>query len=396
MVFSFFKKPEVVVPKPAAKPAGGVRPPAEDGPAPAPVAAGSEAAAGAATDSGMSDFVFSEISSQFHVEAEIDPVDATAQEAAILYANAQDPAVRVTLETAVRQFPFGPGERLWLMLFDFYQLQADRAAFDALSVEYARAFEKSPPAWRAKGQAESKTSAVVAGTTLFKGELCGANAAGFAELEKGLASSAKFKLDLSRVRSVDAAGCERLLALLQQAHKAKRPVELLGRDALGALLEAQIKLGLAEQQGCWLLQLELLQLQGQHEAFENLAVDYAVTFEVSPPSWEAARVAAPEAAPAKSAESERPAGEAYRLEGEIKGLRFQDLLAYADTHDYVLIDCAGLQRIDFVSAGALLNALTGVRNKGRQIVFQQPHRLIAELFVVVGLHAVATIALAKN
>ena len=173
-------------------------------------------------------------------------------------------------------------------------------------------------------------------------------------------------------------------------------IELLGRDALGALLAGSVVPGRAEDQECWLLQLELFQQRGESEAFENLAIDYAVTFEVSPPSWEAARVASPEVAKAVVAERDNTGPEAYVLEGEYKGVRFADLGAYAETHDPVLIDCVGLKRIDFVSAGALLNVLTGVRSKGRQIVFHQPHHLAAELFGVVGLHAVASIVFAQR
>ena len=71
----------------------------------------------------------------------------------------------------------------------------------------------------------------------------------------------------------------------------------------------------------------------------------------------------------------------------------------------VLLQSAGLSAevgspptltFDFVSAGALLNVLTGVPSKGRQIVFHQPHHLAAELFGVVGLHAVASIVFAQR
>jgi anti-anti-sigma regulatory factor len=65
-------------------------------------------------------------------------------------------------------------------------------------------------------------------------------------------------------------------------------------------------------------------------------------------------------------------------------------------HDPVLIDCSSLTRIDFVSAGALLNVLSTVRQQGRQIVFRHPNHLVAELFGVVGLTSVATIEFEKH
>ena len=66
----------------------------------------------------------------------------------MLYANGQDRAVRSLLEKSTRAYRSGAGERLWLMLFDFFRLTAQKAAFEALEIEYAQAFEKSPPGWR--------------------------------------------------------------------------------------------------------------------------------------------------------------------------------------------------------------------------------------------------------
>ena len=69
------------------------------------------------------------------------------------------------------------------------------------------------------------------------------------------------------------------------------------RDALGALLDSEIAAGRPEDRPCWLLKLEICQLRGQLEVFEEMAINYAVTFEISPPSWEFDRVADSEPAP---------------------------------------------------------------------------------------------------
>lgn len=404
MVFSFFKKPQE---KMVAKPAAAPRPRAEDAAAPPEekTAAVPPSGAGAApqpdldTPLDFSDFEFSESPPDFHVEADVDPIDADVEQAAVLYANAQDDAVRALLEDAVRVHNFGPGERLWMMLFDLYRLTGQKAAFEALEIDYARAFEKSPPTWRDRSRtATAAKPAPVPGSVLFAGEMTGDNDAGFDAAMQALEKSPRLRLDLSRVTTIDAAGCNRLLTLLQKARKMKREVELLGRDNLGALLEPCVETGRAESPDCWLLLLELHQLQGRQDAFEELAVDFAVTFEVSPPSWEAQRVAAAEAPPAaaEAPASDVAAPEAYALLGEIKAARFTDLPAFADAHDLVVVDCAGITRIDFVSAGVLLNVLTTVRRSGKQIVFRHPNQLVAELFGVVGLKAVAEIIPAKH
>jgi anti-anti-sigma regulatory factor len=422
MVFSFFKKPpQKMVARPAATPRPRERTAAE------PAAASEDGASGPAFDKSVPleftpsptgtgasspqdsgrkgdsvlDFTDSEFGASqltFEVEDHADPLAAEAEETAVLFANGQDEMAREVLENAVKVYKSGPGERLWRMLFDFYRLTGKKAAFEALGIEYARSFEKSPPAWRDRSsKSAQKSREVAAGSMLFRGELIGDNETAFAAVLPALEKNPRLRLDLSKIKRIDAAGCGRLLALLQQARKARREIELLGRDALAVLVQEHVVPGKPEDQECWLLFLELCQLQGQSEAFENLAVDYAVTFEVSPPSWEAARVAAPEPVPTTvNGASDGEELDAYVMRGEIKGARFGDLPAFAQVHDPVLIDCSSLTRIDFVSAGALLNVLSTVRQQGRQIVFRHPNHLVAELFGVVGLTSVATIEFEKH
>jgi len=346
----------------------------------------------------FSDFVFSESSPDFQIEAEIDPVDAQAEEAAVLYANGQDEAVRSVLENAVRIHSCGPGERLWLMLFDLYRMSGQKTAFETLEIEYARSFEKSPPGWRDKSESQPKVKEAVPGSLLFRGELTGDNRVAFETIRQALAKNSRLRLDLSKIARLDVEGCGHLLTLLQQGRKARREIELLGREALGLLVQKRVENGRAEDKECWLLFLELCQLQGQHEIFEDVAINYAVTFEVSPPSWEPDRVALPEPQLplATMADGGDVPVDAYVLRGEIKSSRFGDLPAYAAVHDPVLIDCAKLMRMDFISAGALLNSLATIRRTGKQIVFHHPNHLVAELFGVVGLKAVATIVFAKH
>ncbi|MBL0206987.1 MAG: STAS domain-containing protein [Propionivibrio sp.] len=412
MVFSFFSKktPEKkMVAKPAAVPRGrdvredalpsvDMQPEPSDEPLQADLVSTPGGAADDSSSLDFSGFEFSQSAPDFQIEQEIDPVDAEAEEAAILYANGQDEAVRAVLENAVRIHHFGPGERLWMMLFDLYRLTGQKAAFDALGIDYARSFEKSPPVWRDKSPRPAKASEVVAGSLLFKGDLIAENNAAFEAVRQALVKNARLRLDMSKVNQIDAVGCGRLLTVLQQARKSRRELELLARDTLSGLVEQRIVTGSAENSECWLLLLELCQLQGQHEAFEELAINYAVTFEVSPPSWESGRVAAPEpvARVATQASSDEEAADAYRVQGDIKASRFGDLNAHADLHDPVVLDCAALVRMDFISAGALLNVLSTIRKQGKQIVFRHPNHLVAELFGVVGLRAVAAIIFAKH
>ncbi|KFB66258.1 MAG: anti-anti-sigma factor [Candidatus Accumulibacter vicinus] len=412
MVFSFFKKPppeKKMVARPAAVPrtrderGGALGQAPEDKPGAAvpvglvrgdlPFAAPVSQAEGQSLD--LSEFQFSETAPEFQIEAELDPVDAAAEEAAMLYSNGQESAVRALLERSTRSYRSGPGERLWLMLFDLFRLTGQKAAFEGLGIDYAQSFEKSPPGWRDAVVAVSVHAKGV-GSVLFKGDLTGDNDAGFTAARQALARNTHLRLDMSKLRKLDAAGCQRLLELLQQARKDRREIELLGRDHLATLVDCLIVPGRAEGQACWLLKLEICQSRGELEVFEDLAVNYAVTFEISPPSWEPKRVMEAEPPPLVLAAADQLLTEAYVIKGDVKAARFPDLLAYAAANDPVLIDCSAVTRMDFLSAGALLNILTTVRRTGRQIIFRHPHYLLAELFRVVGLQSVAEIILARN
>ena len=134
MVFSFFKKtPQKMVAKPAAVPRpkeGGAAPPEEAKPVPVQPDKASDEGTNF-TDSAIefSDFVFSESSPDFQIEGDVDPIDAAIEEAAVLFANGQDEAVRVVLENAVHAAQTASGERLWLMLFDLYRLLGQKVPF---------------------------------------------------------------------------------------------------------------------------------------------------------------------------------------------------------------------------------------------------------------------------
>jgi len=407
MVFSFFKKqPEKMVARPAVVPRraeveGGHAEKDKESKATQPdsnrgEAGGPEMDATAGSLSDFSDFAFSQSSLDFHVEAEVDPVDAQAEEAAVLFANSQDAVAQTVLEGAVQAFRGDSGERLWRMLFDLYRVTGQCSVFETMGIEYARTFEKSPPGWEGSTTKTVRPSPGGVSSLVFKGELLGSNQTGFDAVKQSLGKNRKQRLDMSNVGQLDAEGCACLLQLLLLARKNKQEIELLGREALGELVQGGVEVGRAEGKACWLLLLELCQLQGRQEAFEEVAIDYAVTFEESPPSWEIARVAEPEPEILEEAPVSGEVGDHYVLNGEVKAARFTDLPSFAEGRDAVQIDCSGLRRMDFVSAGALLNALTSVRRSGKKIVFLHPNYLVAELLRIVGLTAVATVVFAKR
>ena len=325
---------------------------------------------------------------------------SVSEEAAILYANGQTGEARECLAKAVRA---GGDERCWRMLLDLHLIDGDRAAFDALALEFAQRFECSAPAWldpaaaAAKGASSSasKTAPTAPAAALtLSGKLTAASATLFEPLRAAKPGGPALRIDLSGLAGGDAAGCRLLLQALQSLRTRKVAAELAGESTLLAGL-ARVTLQGARRAdpALWLLRLELLQWLGREEEFDTVALDYAVTFEESPPSFETPH--AQSVRPAARATAAAPA--AHVAPPEVLG----DGLAYArELEEWVgtlpeaaevRINLAGTRRIGFVAAGALLNAVMRLHAQGRSVHLDQPNALVAGLLDLMGLGEVARI-----
>ena len=120
---------------------------------------------------------------------------------------------------------------------------------------------------------------------------------------------------------------------------------------------------------------------------------------MSPPSWDPRRVVATEPKPVAAtavAEEDYESVSNFALKGDLKSERFGGLQAFVDSQDPVVLDFSAVTRIDFVSAGTLVNLLTPAKRAGKRVIVRHPNHLVGELLVVVGVGSVAEIAYAKN
>lgn len=189
----------------------------------------------------------------------------------------------------------------WLMLFDLYRLLNDQPAFEQLVPDYLVAMEKSAPTWnnRQALQTQSAQSAAAATATsaataerrasvALTGTLNARNRPQFAKLLEVAKTRSLLKLGLEGIQDVDNGGSALLLETLQQLQQGDCELVLEGSLHLADLLTQKIRREdgqPADNAAAWLLLLELYQHLDEAAAFEQLALDYAVTFEVSPPSW---------------------------------------------------------------------------------------------------------------
>lgn len=399
MVFSLFKKPDEKMPtRPAAKPrAPDVVPAVSDKPVPvpaAPSAKGDLSLPPAALDDDLESLDFTGI----QIAESLDPIDQALEQAAIDFANEDDALAAGVLNEQIQTGERTPkAERAWLMLFDLYQITGNREGFAALEMQYARCFEKQPPVWK-DGRNDAVTAVRGGSATPFRGDLLGSNVAGFSHLAQHVEATPKAKIDFAKIKAVDPAGGEQLLTFLAVVRKRKGQVELVGLESLVALLEAQIAAQTREQ-AFWRTLLECYQRQGRQEEFDNLAVEFAVTFEISPPSWEPQAAPPTPRAPTKPAVAKVPdaaAGDAFVLRGDLRGGRLDGLDAFLGGSEQPVIDMTAVPRMDFTTAGTMLNVLTPHWQRGVSVTLRHPNRLVAELLHVVGVSAMVTVVFAKT
>lgn len=315
---------------------------------------------------------------------------AVVDEIAIMFANNEVDIAQHMLQDSLADV--GSADRtLWWMLFDLYQVSARQEAFEDLSIDYASRFETSPPPWSPlapSAAAGSKGYAGVTPTEAFGPLLDGAIEPQLQRLLELAATRPASRLEFGRVQAVTPEGCALLLRALTVLRGGGRELIVAGAAELADIVRANLAIGARDApEAPWLLLLELLQLMNREKDFEEAAMDYCVTYELSPPQFEApANVANAVAAraPSRSDRFMLPA----LIEGAPSSL-FDAIDAYAGQTDLVVLDGSRLGRIDYAAATALHARLRALSAQKKTIEFRDISHLVAALFKLVGYGEVA-------
>lgn len=293
------------------------------------------------------------------------------------------------LEAALRAGTLGKAtEQGWGMLFDLLQILNRRQAFENLADAYAKRFEKSAPAWLdASGEVDESLESGGAAYVALSGILSAASEGALKKLVEIAGSNPTVRLGLLKVTDAGNDGCRLLLEALRAIKKQGRECLLTGADEFAAMLANKVEMMKREREETWLLLLELYQRAGNQAAFEDTAVGYAVTFEVSPPSWET---------PAQTKAAAKPLAknkDPLVLEGELLAgtNTIATLAAAAKGKDAITIETDNLARIDEVSAKILLDTLTPLHEQGLHIRIRGANLLVATLLSGSGLDKIASI-----
>ena len=342
--------------------------------------------------------------------------DVDLEEAAVLYANGDSAGAESSLLALVQQRNGDLMGQLvvWLTLFDLYRATGDQTKFDFHAIEFASKYGRSAPVWFSMpDELGAKAQSADAGEEQVRLLNWQAPPSLSAAALSGLQGNLKrfpppWTLNWSRVGEVRDEVITPLLTLFRfWAEQRDARVVFAGADKLLAVLEQETPVGdKAVTEDRWLLRMALLRLMGLEQDFEAAALDYCVTYEVSPPSWVAPKL---DFASDSSRSSAKPVvdslliselqndgkkqaatdGPQAVLEGIIEGDASQMLDAFTpmvEPGQPFTVRCDRLMRIDFVAAGSVLNWVAECQQKNALIRFGNLHRLNAVFFNLIGIN----------
>jgi len=317
---------------------------------------------------------------------------AVLENAALLFASGQAKAARDLLEQGVQTDAEAKSSPLaWLALFDLQQRSGDRAAFDKLALLYVVQFERSPPAWEESGSRPASEVKAAGGYAVLTGKLTEASAPQLDSVRKQMSKPGQHtRLDLAQVQGFDDAGARLLAELLAEARRKRCALKLERCEKIQHALDILVRRGREAGEGGWLLSLELLQFESKQEAFDDRAIEYAVAFEQSPPSWEPPPVPASaeaSSAAATAAVEELPAN-TVAWTGAMTGPSahaMTRIMESAFAQPVVVLDLEHVDRVDFVCAGALLNTINRVEQQRKAVQIHGASPIVRALLLLIGI-----------
>lgn len=385
-------------------------------------------------DVSVSDSVFS-ASHFFALDVQEIAQNPEIEEAAIRFANGDDQGAAQGILDALGE----GGDRInqqddWLALFDFYRATGQLAPFESHAVEFVNRFNRSAPQWYdMPGMVASmvgKRFMPASGPSriLWACEpAVDAHAVGTLQSVL-LRASQPWVLDWSPAESIDVKAARALLGVFTLWGDQEVDLRFYGTTELRDLLKALTPSGRRDvEQVWWELRMAALRIMNQPDEFELTALDFCVTYEVSPPGWELPRChfqalsndnfvetrpsvlgnAVLEQVPSIYPSDSGMDGQAsefnhlglVELSGEIRG-DAQDTLTALEHRlrgaDVLIISCRNLIRVDFSAAGTLLNWVSGHHAEGRVVQFVDAHRLVSAFFHVIGITEYAKVVLRND
>jgi hypothetical protein len=375
-----------------------------------------------------------EFANPFAVEVSEVVHDPELDEAVIAFANADFGPCEAALQSLTGE----GGARAqhaetWLVLFDLYRATGQHQRFESLAVEYAQQFGWSAPQWYSLPKlvsdavAEERPSPQASSSRIMGevGWVCPdvLDIDAVARLRsQTLQMPLPWIFDWAALRSIDAEAAMQLSMLFRLWAGQALEMRWIAGDQLFNVLSESAPTGVRDADPAfWLTRLDALRLANRADQFDEAAIDYCVTYEVSPPSWEPARchvsisgsglstrtppmsmVSDVSTSFHESGLADESVGQIEQAHVELSGQLVGDIGATLDRLDaqlgnspIVSVNCSKLIRVDFIAAGDLLNWVLSKRTESRAVQFVDAHRLVALFFGAMGINEHAKVQVRK-
>lgn len=352
--------------------------------------------------------------------------DPELEEAAIRFANGDDHGAESSLISALRRGVADASTAFnWAAaLMDLYRATQNRERFDWAIVEFAHLWDERVPRW----DVVQLNTAFGTETTLaapfvpepVTGEYVEADAMwsspqlldvhGMEALRMVLSTQPMpWTLDWSALERIDAPAMPLLSGLFASLCDEPVALRFAGVSQLLTALQFLTPSGnRSVDSAWWIVRLNVLRALQALDDFELVALDYCITYEVSPPAWAPARCdymavqfrAGHDASVDFVSTSLMGAGSVTLTSQELRGVVAGDTTALLagldsarDQSNNIVVSCRFLVRVDFSAAGTILNWVVSRQAEGCMVQFQDVHRLVAAFFNVIGISEHARVVL---
>ena len=391
-------------------------------------ASGIDRLAGDSRDAGVSGFTTTNMMALEVLEI---AHDAELEEASIRYANGDDAGAEAGLLEMLATGSLRAGQpETWMVLFDLFRATDQQDKFEDMATRFVQKFDRSAPQWFSLPDAVKQMAAPLAAASAQRPVvdwICPSSVGiqTIAALNAALTKAPMpWRLDWSNLKTVEPAAVDALCKAFFGWAGQLVQLRFIGDDQLQQVLQKNTPSGDRDiPHEWWHLRMQALRVMHQPDEFELTALDFCVTYEVSPPSWEIARCSYQSIdALGKAMATHTIIGDVFRdslpsgislqdgdsilnsqmgnllsveLSGQIEG----DAAAMLDVlqvklkgADTMVISCAKLIRVDFSAAGTLLNWVCARQEENRSVHFCDVNRLVAAFFNVIGIteHAKVT------
>jgi hypothetical protein len=366
----------------------------------------------------------------FAIDVEDMATDPELEEAAIRFANGDDEGAEKGLLSALRSSAVAPGStNAWAAaLLDLYRATGNKADFDSAASEFVHCFETVSPHWQVIGEDPPKelspqpVVALVQDTQPDESDYSvGAIwsspaelvAQSMEELRDAMASNpTPWHMDWSRLTRISEDAMPLMAGLFSSLCNEPVALRFSGAQKLVDTLQAMMPSGNQDvPSDWWSIRLNVLRTLQMLDEFELAALDYCVTYEVSPPAWQEARCQYANLEDVKAlataglpieelpAQDFQTTGSAQDSDGlpavrlELKGSVVGDATHALSGYEgqgiqggVILVSCQNLVRVDFSAAGSILNWVATRQAEGSQVQFRDVQRLVAAFFNVIGIN----------